>query len=309
MVNTAIYTRISQDTAGTGLGVARQEEACRAKAKVLGWNVVEVYTDNDISASKDKARPAYDRLLADIANGTVDGLVVYDLDRLTRKPAELESFIDLADKHSIKLANVSGDVDLSNANGRMIARIKQRQQAAAMGKPAGSRYRTFGYDKDWNVIEAEAKIVREMFKRYVAGNSVYSIKQYVSKQLNNINPVTGKEVIYSTVAGMLKNPRYAGYSVLNGQIVGEATYPAIIDKATFNAAADIWNATPLRKPKGFNARKYLLGGLVYCGKCNARMSGQKNNRGVAYYSAAPPTTAALVSHSRLSGWTMRLSER
>lgn len=120
----AIYTRISDDKAGEGLGVARQEEDCRKKAATLGWTDLTVYSDNDISASKDKVRPAYKQMMQDMAEGKIDGLIVYDLDRLTRKPAELEEFIDLADRHKISLANVSGDVDLTTPNGRMIARIK-----------------------------------------------------------------------------------------------------------------------------------------------------------------------------------------
>ena len=61
----AIYCRISRDAEQEGLGVARQEEDCRALAGKSGFTVAEVYTDNDISASTKsrKARPAYDRML------------------------------------------------------------------------------------------------------------------------------------------------------------------------------------------------------------------------------------------------------
>ena len=43
MTKTAIYTRISNDREGGGLGVARQEVDCRALAERLGWDVVDVY--------------------------------------------------------------------------------------------------------------------------------------------------------------------------------------------------------------------------------------------------------------------------
>ena len=46
----AIYARISRDREGAGLGVERQEADCRALAERLGWDVVAVYVDNDISA-------------------------------------------------------------------------------------------------------------------------------------------------------------------------------------------------------------------------------------------------------------------
>jgi DNA invertase Pin-like site-specific DNA recombinase len=101
----AIYVRISLDRGGEGLGVQRQREDCLALAVTLGWIVVEVYEDNDISASKNVPRPAFERLMRDLESGVIDALIVYDLDRLTRKPAELEKFMELADRLKIPLAN------------------------------------------------------------------------------------------------------------------------------------------------------------------------------------------------------------
>ena len=54
----AIYVRISQDRGGAGLGVERQEHECRALAQRLGWTVVDVYCDNDLSAFSGRRRPA-----------------------------------------------------------------------------------------------------------------------------------------------------------------------------------------------------------------------------------------------------------
>ena len=48
-VRAPVYVRIS-DRAGAGLGVARQEEDCRALCGRLGWQVARVYPDNDVSA-------------------------------------------------------------------------------------------------------------------------------------------------------------------------------------------------------------------------------------------------------------------
>ncbi|NYI46303.1 DNA invertase Pin-like site-specific DNA recombinase [Nocardioides aromaticivorans] len=54
----AIYTRISQDRTGAGLGVDRQEQDCRAKAEELGLDVVAVFSDNDTSAYRPRSAPA-----------------------------------------------------------------------------------------------------------------------------------------------------------------------------------------------------------------------------------------------------------
>jgi len=94
-----IYARLSLLREGQeGLAVGRQVQDCRAKAEALGWEVADEYVDEDVSASKSVERPQYSRMLADLESGRIDAVVVYDLDRLTRKPAELESFIDLCDR-------------------------------------------------------------------------------------------------------------------------------------------------------------------------------------------------------------------
>ncbi|MEO6988327.1 MAG: recombinase family protein, partial [Aquihabitans sp.] len=79
MVKAAIYARISSDD-GTALGVARQVEDCERLAVELGWEVAEVYVDNDVSAYSGKKRPAFERMVADLRDGYRDGVLVYHLD-------------------------------------------------------------------------------------------------------------------------------------------------------------------------------------------------------------------------------------
>ena len=121
-IRAAVYTRISKDQSN-GLGVARQETLCRKLAEEKGWEVAAVYTDNDISAYNGAPRPAYARMLEDLQAGTVNAVICVDLDRLTRRPSEIEEFITLADQTGAHLANVSGDLDLSSSDGRFRARI------------------------------------------------------------------------------------------------------------------------------------------------------------------------------------------
>src|SRR5688572_25511810 len=101
----AIYVRISLDAEGTGLGVKRQLADCAALADRLGWTVVGTYEDNDVSATSGKARPAYARMLRDVEHGRVGAVVVWDVDRLTRTPRELEDVIDYADRKGLQLAS------------------------------------------------------------------------------------------------------------------------------------------------------------------------------------------------------------
>ena len=73
----AVYARISSDQEGGGLGVARQLADCRRLARELGWTVAEEYVNNDLFSYSGKARPAYERMVADLADGARDAVVVY----------------------------------------------------------------------------------------------------------------------------------------------------------------------------------------------------------------------------------------
>src|SRR5205809_4634799 len=106
----AIYARISQDRAGEMRGIRRQREDCEKFAELKGWPVLDVYSDDDISAYSGKTRPEYRRMLADIASGRIDAVITWHQDRLHRHPRELEEFLDLCSKaHIAHLATVQGD--------------------------------------------------------------------------------------------------------------------------------------------------------------------------------------------------------
>lgn len=65
-VRAAIYLRVSLDHSGEGLAVERQREDCLDIVTPRGWDLVEVYAEDPISAfNRSKSRPAYDRMVDD----------------------------------------------------------------------------------------------------------------------------------------------------------------------------------------------------------------------------------------------------
>ena len=124
VTSAAIYARISSDPNDTALGVGRQVKDCLALTDAKGWEVGEVFTDNDVSAASGRPRPEYERMMTALAAGRFGALVVWDVDRLTRTPRELEDVVDLAERHGVALASVGGEIDLATPQGRLTARIK-----------------------------------------------------------------------------------------------------------------------------------------------------------------------------------------
>lgn len=279
-----VYARISHDAEGEALGVQRQVDDCTALAESLGLTVLRVYADNDVSASTNskKARPEYQAMLAAVRAAEASTIVAYSNSRLTRRPRELEDLIDLHAETGVSIKTVvSGYDDLSTADGRMVARIKanvdtaeaeraserikrQKQQRLNSGMPPGSRYRTFGYSRDWQVIEEEVRVVKDVFTRVAAGESVNSITKDLRGQ--GIETVSGKPWTFQATSRVLDSPIYAGLLTYKGEIVGKSSVSAIVSEALYQSAQ-----SRQTKP-AWNTRKHLLSGIAVCDVCKTPMN-------------------------------------
>ena len=134
-----IYTRQSKDTEGNGQAVARQLADCERLAAARGWHVVARIEDNDTSASNGKTRRGFNRVMGMVDGRTVDVVIVWAVDRLVRKLADLEHVIDTCEAAGVKLATVSGDLDLSTDQGRLVGRILHRSHVARWSARAPGR--------------------------------------------------------------------------------------------------------------------------------------------------------------------------
>lgn len=279
----AIYARISSDQDGTTLGVQRQLEDCRKLAADLGWPVGDEYVDNDLSAYSGKRRPEYERLLSDLADGSRDAVVIYHVDRLTRRPIELEQFLDVLTAAKVRHVRfvAGGDLDVGNGDGLMVLRMllavaanesatKSRRvkrkmlQNAEAGLPHGGYRRPFGYDDDKITVRPdEAQTVRALAERFIAGESLRSLAVWLDQQA--ISTVSGQPWRTPTLRALLASGRIAGLRDHQGQVIGAATWEAIISEQT---RARILSRMAEQKTSGRRSpRRYLLSGLLRCGKC------------------------------------------
>ncbi|MGZ4734402.1 MAG: recombinase family protein [Acidimicrobiia bacterium] len=280
-VRAALYCRISQDTEGDELGVKRQQRDCEKLAARKGWTITDTYVDNDVSAFSGRRRPEYERLLSDLEAGALDAVIAYHADRLHRSPVELERFIGLVDARAIKVATVAaGEIDLSTATGRMTARIvgsmaraesertserikRKKLELAERGVPAGGQ-RAFGYLADGMTIDKrEAKYMREAAKDLLAGGSLTGIARRWNEA--DLRPARAAQWQASTVRNVLTSPRHAGLRAHRGEIVGDAAWPAIIDRKTHERLVALLT-DPERRRKNPPSRS-MLTGMIYCERC------------------------------------------
>ncbi|MGO4594892.1 recombinase family protein [Leifsonia sp. 2TAF2] len=281
MTAAAIYARISSDQTGEGLGVQRQLEDCRRLARDRDWVIAGEYVDNDVSAYSGKPRPAYERMVGDIVERRIDAVLVYHLDRLTRRPVELEHFIDVCTVAGVDVTTVTGDVGLENDNGLLIARItsamaaaesgrksarirRKMLQNAQMGKPNGGANRPFGYESDRVTIrDGEAAIIREVVSRYLAGESLNSLTRWMNEKEI---PTSGVARSWSvrTLRPILISGRIAGLRDHHGITVGPAVWPGVITAEEHETVLATFASRHVeRRPPHL----YLLSGLLRCGRC------------------------------------------
>lgn len=296
----AIYCRISNDREGRELGVERQEDDCRALAQRLRLDVADVFIDNDISAStrSRKKRPAFEQLMSRAEAGEFAAILAYSNSRLTRRPMEYERLIRLVEQHRTRIATaVSGEVDLSNADGRALGRTmaawdaaeaertgervaRAGRQRAESGEFWGG-HRPFGYEQSGlGLRSGEAAELAAAYQQVLAGVPLSAITRDMNAR--GLTTAGGGPWVYSSLRRTLLNPRNAGLVKHRGEVLGPAKWPAVVSEDTWRATVTLLS-DPARRTTTGNRASYLLSGLAVCGGCGGSITsgGVKRSSGGA----------------------------
>ncbi|MET8247048.1 recombinase family protein [Streptomyces sp. NPDC005202] len=152
---------------------------------------------------------------------------------------------------------------------------------AREGKPHVSN-RPCGYTSDGRaIIEEEAKIVREVFRRYLDGESPNLIAQDLTAR--SIPTSKGKTWQPENVRHLLSSNFVAGVRIHQGEEVGVGAWPAIIDRGRWDEVQRLkeYRAERARDEQKRPTRRYVLRGVATCA-CGVRMAGTNSGR-YAYY--------------------------
>ncbi|MBM6577761.1 recombinase family protein [Microvirga sp. SRT01] len=205
-VRCAIYTRKSSEE---GLeqdfnSLDAQREACSAyilSQASEGWLLSgERYDDGGISGGT-LARPALQRLLADVAGGEIDIIVVYKVDRLTRSLLDFSKLVEAFDAAGTSFVSVTQSFNTTTSMGRLtlnmllsFAQFEREVTAERIrDKIAASKARgmwmggtpPLGYAPDGRslrIVEEHAAIIRHIYTRYLALGSVRSLSEELEQR-------------------------------------------------------------------------------------------------------------------------------
>jgi site-specific DNA recombinase len=293
-VRCAIYTRKSTEE---GLeqefnSLDAQREACEAyiaSQKGLGWICLKDHYDDGGLSGGSMARPALQRLLEDVEAGSVDLVIVYKVDRLTRSLTDFAKIVETLDTAEVSFASVTQQFNTSTSMGRMTLNVLmtfaqfEREVTAERirDKIAASKKKgmwmgglpPLGYinrDKQLVVVEDEADVVRALFGLYLEHGTVRAVGHEAerlglrTKVRNSNGKMTGGQVFSrGHLYQLLRNPVYAGKVAHKGK-TWPGRHEAVVDRKTWDAVQHGLddNAAP-RVAATNSAALNLLTGLLF----------------------------------------------
>lgn len=313
----AIYTRKSTEE---GLDQAfntldAQREACEAyilSQAGEGWECLPDRYDDGGWSGGNMDRPALKSLLADIARGRIDIVVVYKVDRLTRSLADFAKIVEILDEKGASFVSVTQAFNTTTSMGRLTLNVllsfaqferevtgeRIRDKIAAskrkgmwMGGAVPHGY--YVHERKLLIDAREAEEIRYIFKRYLETKSILRLADDLAakgmrtrertlgsgRTIGNVN--FGKGALGS----LLKNQVYIG-KTKHKDAIYDGEHEAIIDLDTFNAVQALMASNNRDKLLSRAAKSpSLLSGFITDpdGRAMSPTRGQNGGRQYCYY--------------------------
>lgn len=123
-MSTIGYIRVStSQQAERGVSLSAQRERIKAAAVAQGTKSVDIIADKGISGRTIGRRPGVQQVLRAVESGSVDKVIVWKLDRLTRSVRDLLDIHETLTKHGARLVSLTEHLDTGTAVGRMVMTI------------------------------------------------------------------------------------------------------------------------------------------------------------------------------------------
>src|SRR5215207_2566290 len=292
----AIYLRRSTDDEHQPFSIDAQQTALTSYvASQLGWTLVATYSDDASGATTD--RPDLQRALGAAGAGRYDVLLVYRVDRFSRRLSDLLDLLNELDEANVAFCSATEPFDTSTSIGRMLVQllgvfaeferetivdrvINGMTTKAGKGKwPGGTRPYGYLVNRDTQQLiphPAEAPVLRDIFRLYT-GDRIGT--RAIAAELNarGIRNRTGKVWSGHTIARILDNPAYVGDIVYRDVHVTDA-HPPLIDRTIFERAREIATARGDAQPhRALSDSDYHLTGLITRPACGHKYIGTSAN--------------------------------
>ncbi len=195
------------------------------------WEYAGIYADSGVSGTSVEHREEFKRLLADCDAGLIDIVLAKSVSRFARNTVDLLETVRHLKDIGVEVRFEREGISTFSSDGELLltllasfaqaesdsisANVKwATRKRFTEGIPNGHKA-TFGYR--WNgevfrIIPEQGEIVKQIFKRYLAGESGYSIAKALKK--DGIVGQSGGPMAESTIKDIISYPAYTGTMVL-----------------------------------------------------------------------------------------------
>ena len=314
----AAYCRVSTDSEEQLNSYEAQKSYYTQKiADSPDWEMAGIYADEGISGTSMKKRTEFKKMITACKRGHIDLIITKSLSRFARNTVDCLETVRLLkangigvyfEKENINTLTESSEFLITLFSGFAQAESESLSKNVAWGwrksAEAGNVYfqykRMLGYRKGTDgqpeIVPEEAKIIRRIYRRYLAGCSLGQIKQELEQ--DNI-PTAQKVERWSSavIHNILTNEKYMGDALLQKTYITdciskkvkknmgerpmyyvENNHPAIIPRETFDQVQkEMTRRSSKRKvlqksgktELGKYSGKYALTELLVCGECGS----------------------------------------
>ncbi len=263
-----------------GYSIDAQKELLKKYCEIKEYNTFSYYVDGGYSGSN-MNRPMLKKLIEDCKAGNIEIVIVYKLDRLSRSQKDTLYLIEeIFIPNGVDFISISENFDTASPFGKAMIgilsvfaqlereTIKERTRMGMKERvkngywPGGGKV-PYGYEYDTQkgmlVIGERADEVRSMYEMYLSGASCEAIARKTGLKYDR------------SVSQILKSRINCGMLQYNNSVYS-GRHEAIVSKETYESTMKLMAA---RSRNNIRYASNLLTGLLYCGKCGAKMRYQK----------------------------------
>ncbi|WP_144507446.1 recombinase family protein [Bacillus mycoides] len=278
----AIYVRVStEEQAREGYSIPAQKERLEAYCKSQGWNDYKFFVDEGTSA-RSMERPQLKMVLNDVKKGKIQLILVYRLDRFTRRVKDLHEMLEFMDKYKCGFKSATEAYDTTTATGRLFItlvaaiaewesdnsaeRIKMAlEEKVSGGERVGAVPYGFYLDENEKLVKNEkAAIVKDMIEKVWNGMSASQLAFYLNKVNNDRNWHP------NGVLRVLRNPALYGATRWNDKVY-DNTHEGLITKSEFNKLQELLESRTIYHKRDVSSI-YLFQGVIACNVCDKPLS-------------------------------------
>lgn len=285
------YVRVStEEQAQHGYSIDAQKDRLQLACKAAGYKLVNLYVDEGYSA-KNLQRPAVQQLIDDSRKKKLDIILVYKVDRLSRRLSDLIPLGEKLEKWGVAIKSVTEPFETSTPSGKLLfnmlgsfAQFEREMIGDRVRLALNKRLRDgkwnnrppYGYKTDKEGFlrpePGEIENVRRIFRLALEHNlGALSIARLLQQE-DRTTRRKGKWT-RNGVWNIISNPVYIGKLNVGGELIKGVHEPAVSEEDFFRLQEML--KTRLNEAPRTHRSPNILVGLVRCGKCGRAMTTQK----------------------------------